>query len=363
MGIWDKPQKDFLDKLAKEFSFEPPRENGLDVVESIKARYEGRAKVFFAMGGNFVSATSDTEVHRGAALRKCKLTAHVSIKLNRSHVVTGRTALILPCLGRTEIDRQAGGEQFMTVEDSMGVINPSRGKFLEPASPDLLSEGAPSLCGLAKTALGPKKPIDWDAYVGNYDLIRDKIEAVIPGFPAFNDRIRQGNFFICLSESAARSIARSRRRPARRCSLRGPRCNARAPNPATILCPGVHHPEPRPVQHHGLRIGRPLSRDFQRTPGHFHERGRHGEGGLGAGATGGFDEPFQRRETPRAFVHGRAVSDSAPLLRRLLSGKRTCWCPSDSTADKSNCPASKSIPITIQASARQHMDLHHDHGV
>ena len=132
MGIWDKPKKEFLDKLAAEFGFEPPRPHGFDMVESIKAMHDGRAKVLFAMGGNFVAAMSDTE-YTAAALRKCRLTAHVSIKLNRSHLVTGRTALILPCLGRTEIDRQSGGEQFQTVEDSMGVINPTRGN-LKPAS-------------------------------------------------------------------------------------------------------------------------------------------------------------------------------------------------------------------------------------
>ncbi len=193
MGIWDKPKKEFLDKLAAEFKFEPPRENGLDVVEAIKAMHEGTAKVFFAMGGNFLSAPADTEF-TAEAIRRTRLTAHVSIKLNRSHLVTGRTALILPCLGRTEIDRQAGGEQFMTVEDSMGVINPTRG-VLEPCSEHLLSEVA-IVAGLAKAVLGEKNPLDWDAYVASYDLIRDKIEAVIPGFPAFNDRIRQGTFYL-----------------------------------------------------------------------------------------------------------------------------------------------------------------------
>ena len=193
MGIWDKPKKSFLDKLGAEFGFEPPRQNGFDTVEAIKAMHEGRAKVLFAMGGNFLGAPSDTE-YTGAAIRRCRLTAHVSIKLNRSHVITGRTALILPCLGRTEIDRQASGAQFMTVEDSMGVINPTRGN-LEPVSSHLISEPA-IVAGLAKRVLGPKSPIDWDKYVGNYDLIRDKIEAVVPGFPAYNDRIREGTFYL-----------------------------------------------------------------------------------------------------------------------------------------------------------------------
>jgi molybdopterin-dependent oxidoreductase alpha subunit len=181
MGIWDKPKKEFLAKLGKEFSFEPPQGHGMDAVETIRAMNEGRAKVFFAMGGNFVSATSDTE-YTATGLRKCSLTAHVSIKLNRSHLITGHTALILPCLGRTERDRQGGVEQFMSVEDSMGVISPTRG-VLEPCSPHLLSEVA-IVAGIAKAVLGPSRPIDWNSYVANYDLIRDKIEAVIPGFPS-----------------------------------------------------------------------------------------------------------------------------------------------------------------------------------
>ncbi|HEU5081260.1 MAG TPA: FdhF/YdeP family oxidoreductase [Opitutaceae bacterium] len=193
MGIWDKPKKEFLDKLGAEFNFEPPRENGFDTVDAIKAMHEGRAKVFFAMGGNFLGAPSDTEF-TAKALQNCRLTAHVSIKLNRSHAIPGKTALILPCLGRTEIDEQASGPQFMTVEDSMGVINSTRGN-LKPVSPTLLSEPA-IVAGIAKRVLGPTTPIDWDKFVGNYDLIRDKIEAVVPGFPAYNDRIREGTFYL-----------------------------------------------------------------------------------------------------------------------------------------------------------------------
>jgi len=193
VGIWDKPTKAFLDKLSAEFGFEPPRHDGFDAIETIKAMHDGRAKVFFAMGGNFVSAPSDTEF-TAAGLRKCNLTAHVSIKLNRSHVVTGRTALILPCLGRTEVDVQASGKQFQSCEDSMGVINPTRGN-LPPPSPHLLSEVA-IVAGLAKAVLGADQPIEWDAYAANYDLIRDKIAAVIPGFADYNRRIREGIFYL-----------------------------------------------------------------------------------------------------------------------------------------------------------------------
>jgi molybdopterin-dependent oxidoreductase alpha subunit len=193
MGIWEKPTEAFLDKLAKEFSFEPPREHGLDVVESIKAMHEGRVKVLFALGGNFLSATPDTD-YTAVALRRCRLTAHVSTKLNRAHLVTGETALILPCLGRTETDLQAGGEQFVTVEDSMGIINPSRGR-MKPRSGDLMSEPA-IVAGLARATLGDNRPADWAALAGDYDRIRNHIERVVPGLDSFNDRIKKGPFYL-----------------------------------------------------------------------------------------------------------------------------------------------------------------------
>jgi len=193
MGIWERPGKEFLDRLESEFRFAPPREHGLDVVETIKAMHDGRVSVFFALGGNFLSATPDTAL-TAEGLRKCRLTAHVSTKLNRSHLVTGRTALILPCLGRSEEDRQAGGDQFVTVEDSMGIINPSRGR-LDPPSKDLMSEPA-IVAGLAKATLGSKVSVDWAALAANYDLIRDHVEKVIPGFDAFNERIRKGPFYL-----------------------------------------------------------------------------------------------------------------------------------------------------------------------
>jgi molybdopterin-dependent oxidoreductase alpha subunit len=193
MGIYEKPSGAFLDKLASEFGIDPPREEGKDVVDSIKAMHEGRISVFFAMGGNFLSATPDTEF-TAEALRRCSLTAQVSTKLNRSHLVTGRTALILPCLGRSEEDSQSGGDQFVTVEDSMGVISSSRGR-LKPASPSLRSEPA-IVAGLASVVLGPATPVDWQALAGNYDLIRDHIERVVPGFDAYNARVKEAPFYL-----------------------------------------------------------------------------------------------------------------------------------------------------------------------
>jgi molybdopterin-dependent oxidoreductase alpha subunit len=193
MGVWERMDEKFHSALDREFKFKSPRDHGYDVVKTIEAMHADKLKVFFAMGGNFLSATPDTGF-TAEALRKCRLTAHVSTKLNRAHLITGETALILPCLGRTEIDQQIDGEQFVTVEDSMGIINPSRGN-LAPSSPHLLSEVA-IVCGLARAVLGPDNPIAWESLRGNYDRIRDHIEAVIPGFEEFNGRIKQGPFYL-----------------------------------------------------------------------------------------------------------------------------------------------------------------------
>src|SRR6266581_5073205 len=160
MGIWEQPGEEFLNKLAAEFDFEPPRKHGYNTVHAIQAMHEGKAKIFFALGGNFLSATPDTE-YTADALRRCRLTAHVSTKLNRAHLITGKEALILPCLGRTEIDMQSSGEQFVTTENSMGVVQMSKG-ILQPASEHLRSETW-IVASLAKGTLGARSKVDWDA--------------------------------------------------------------------------------------------------------------------------------------------------------------------------------------------------------
>jgi molybdopterin-dependent oxidoreductase alpha subunit len=186
MGIFERPAASFLDALGKEFQFEPPREHGMDVVNSIRGMRDGKVRVFFAMGGNFVSATPDTDVTE-AAMRNCRLTVHVSTKLNRSHVVTGARALILPTLGRTDLDRQASGPQEVTVEDSMGMVHASRGALKPPAA-DLLSEVA-IVCKLARRTLGPKNTVPWEDFTASYSNIRDRIARVIPGFEDYNAKI------------------------------------------------------------------------------------------------------------------------------------------------------------------------------
>ncbi|MDQ2937573.1 MAG: FdhF/YdeP family oxidoreductase [Acidobacteriota bacterium] len=192
MGIWERPTDTFLDNLGTEFNFEPPRRHGYDTVRAIEAMHEGHARVFFALGGNFLSATPDTE-YTAEALRRCRLTAHVSTKLNRAHLVTGAQALILPCLGRTETDVQLGGPQFVTTENSMAVVQASRG-FLRPASEDLLSEPA-IVARLASAALGDRSEINWQELAADYDRIRDHIARVVPGFDDYNARVRRPGGF------------------------------------------------------------------------------------------------------------------------------------------------------------------------
>ncbi|MDT0615698.1 FdhF/YdeP family oxidoreductase [Streptomyces lancefieldiae] len=186
MGIWERMPDSFLDALQQEFGFEPPRAHGLDSVNSIKAMREGRVKFFLALAGNFVRAAPDSAVTEDA-MRQCRLTAHISTKLNRSHTVCGRTALILPTLGRTERDIQAGGEQFVTVENSMSEVHTSRGR-LEPASKVLLSEVA-ILCRLARHTLGGRTGIPWERFEADYGAIRDRISRIVPGLHDFNRRV------------------------------------------------------------------------------------------------------------------------------------------------------------------------------
>ena len=192
VGIWERPSDRFLERLGEVYNFEPPRNHGFDTVRAIQAMHDRQVKVFFALGGNFLSASPDTEF-TAAALRRCRLTAHVSTKLNRSHLVHGDRALILPCLGRTEIDVQAGGPQFVTTENSMGVVQISRGS-LDPASTELLSE--PQIVArLARATLEHRTTVNWEELVSNYDTIRDAIEQVVPGFDDYNARVRNAGGF------------------------------------------------------------------------------------------------------------------------------------------------------------------------
>lgn len=193
MGIWERPRPEFLDSVGAEFGFEPPRRDGLDAVGAVKALRDGEARVFFAMGGNFAAAMSDTQVCEDA-LRKADLTVHVSTKLNRSHVVTGHEALILPVLGRSERDRTGGRDQRVTVEDSMSAVHSSRGP-LKPASPHLRSE-VDIVCSLAEHTLGDLYGIPWADFRADYTNIRHRIARVVPGCAAYDEKVDQPGGFV-----------------------------------------------------------------------------------------------------------------------------------------------------------------------
>ena len=185
MGIWEKPPEFLTKNLKKTFDFDPPTRHGYDVVQAIKAMHENKAKVFIGMGGNFISATPDTE-YTAEALKKCKLTVHVSTKPNRSHLIHGEKALILPVLGRSEEDVQKSGHQFVTVENSMGIVHSSKGN-MPPSSEHIISE--PELICRLANVLFKNDTIDWLGFKDDYSLIRDKIEAVIPGFTDYNKKV------------------------------------------------------------------------------------------------------------------------------------------------------------------------------
>ncbi|KSW24648.1 CbbBc protein [Pseudomonas sp. ADP] len=193
MGINDRPPAALLDALEKRFAFQVPRHNGHNTVEAINAMLEGKARVFIGLGGNFAQATPDSpRTHR--ALASCALTVHISTKLNRSHLTCGEDALILPCLGRTDVDRQAGGPQAVTVEDSFSMLHASYGQ-LEPLSTQMRSEPA-IIAGMAKATLG-NRPVDWDALIADYDRIRELIADTISGFAGFNQRVKHpGGFYL-----------------------------------------------------------------------------------------------------------------------------------------------------------------------
>jgi molybdopterin-dependent oxidoreductase alpha subunit len=193
MNIWEKPKAAYIDKIEEFYGVNFPREHGYDVVESIKACHEGKVKFYFFMGGNFVSATPDSQ-YTGEAIQNCEMTVQVSTKLNRSHLVTGKEALILPCVSRSELDVQKSGKQFVTIENSMGVVQKSYGS-LENASGNLMSE--PAIAGRLGEVLFGNSPINWREMVDNYDVIRDNISSTIDGFENYNERVRKpGGFYL-----------------------------------------------------------------------------------------------------------------------------------------------------------------------
>ncbi|MBY3562552.1 FdhF/YdeP family oxidoreductase [Rhizobium laguerreae] len=202
VGITEVPNKALLDGMERAFGFRPPSKKGHNAIEAVEAAIDGRAKALICLGGNLAVAMSDPEA-TFAGMRNLDLSVHIATKLNRSHLLTARTTLVLPCLGRTDLDLQASGPQSVTVEDSMSMVHASRG-FLNPPGESVRSEPA-IIAGIAKATLGDRHGINWDEMIANYDLIRDKIEEVFPQFSEFNTRVRKpGGFRLDVAASFRR---------------------------------------------------------------------------------------------------------------------------------------------------------------
>ncbi len=213
MGIWEKPSETLLRAIDTEFGIHAPRQHGYDSTETLHAFENDAVDVFVSMGGNFALANSETELLE-AGMQRAKLTVHISTKPNRSHVVHGQTSLILPTLGRTDKDdKHPGGAQFLSVEDSMSVIHSTQGR-LSPVSEHLLAEPV-IVARMATAILGEDHPVNWRAMAEDYDVIREHISRVVPGFEDFNRRVRQKNGFVLPnpprdSRSFATDIGRGR---------------------------------------------------------------------------------------------------------------------------------------------------------
>ncbi len=341
MGITPKVDDAYLSRLEQRFGFVASRQPGLDTVATIEAMRDGNVSLLCSLGGNFLSATPDTEVTAEALLR-CRLQVHVSTKLHRGHLISRHGSLILPCLGRTEIDQQASGRQFVTVENSMSVVHRSQG-HLQPASPQLRSEVA-IICELAATVFGPQHRIDWLALRDSYDRIRDHIEATIPGFADFNQRVRSPDGFILPNAARARSFVTETERA------------------NFIVSPLPTHP----LQPGELLMMTIRTHDqFNTTIYGLHDRYRGIFGGRRVILMNAEDlterglSDKQLVDLHSHFAHTtrtarRFVAVSYPIPRGCAATyfpETNVLVPLDSHADKSRTPTSKSVVITVTASA------------
>ncbi|MCT9867829.1 FdhF/YdeP family oxidoreductase [Paenarthrobacter aurescens] len=343
MGIWEKMPPRFLDALQSEFGFEPPRRAGVDAVDSIRAMRDGRIKVLVALGGNLIHAISDTAVAE-AAVRKTRLSVQISTKLNRSHVVVGERALILPTLGRTEVDRQGGIEQFVTVEDTVCAVHRSAGP-LQPIAPDVLSEVA-IVSRLAQAVLGNKMLVDWVGLRTDYDTIRDHISRIVPGFEDFNTRIREEGGFVL---------------------PHGPRDSRTFPTPTGKAMFSVNELETIVIPPGRLLLQTLRSHDqFNTTMYSMNDRYRGIKKGRMVLLVNPQDlEELGYQDGGYVDVHSEAddgVDRVLPQLRLVAyptaSGCAAAYYPEanvlvplDSTAEESNTPASKSVIIRLEPAA------------
>ncbi len=345
MGIWEQMPETFMNAMAKEFDFEPPREHGVDAVQTIEGMREGRLKVFFGMGGNFVGAISDTQATE-AAMENTEMSVQVSTKLNRSHTVTGAEALILPTLGRTEIDIQESGPQFVSVEDTVCAVHGSWGS-VEPVSHHLLSETA-IVSRLAKEVVGDKVRADWDAFERNYDVIRDHISHVVAGCENYNERIRQEGGFILPN---------------------GPRDSRTFPTPSGKAVLTVNHLEPVQRPAGTLILQTMRSHDQFNTTIYGHndryrgiKKGRHvvfvnpadiAELGLADGQFVDIRGEYQDG-TERVIRKFRVVSyPTAPGCAAAYYPEANVLVPLNHTAEGSNTPISKAVIVRLEPSKDQ----------
>ena len=343
MGIWERATPAFRSALGKEFNFAPPERDGYDTVETLRAMHAGKVKVFLAMGGNFLSATPDT-AYTAEGLRRCILTAHVAIKLNRSHLVTGDEALILPTIGRSERDVQGGRAQFVTVENSMGIVSSSQGR-LDPPDGDLLAEPV-IVARMAKATLGVRSTVDWESLVADYDHIRDHIERVVPGFDDFNVKVRRPGGF------ALPNLPRDRRE--------WPTETRKAnftihPIPRTVLQPGqlvmmtVRSHDQFNTTVYGLHDRYRGVHDERRVV--FMNEEDIAERGLERGQVVDLTSHFQgETRVARQFV-----VVPYPIPRKCAATyfpETNVLVPVNSVAERSNTPTSKYVVITVAPSAR-----------
>jgi molybdopterin-dependent oxidoreductase alpha subunit len=350
MGISERPSDIFLDRLGTELNFEPPRTHGLDTVHAIQAMHGGPGKVFFALGGNFLSATPDTE-YTAEALRRCRLTAHVSTKLNRAHLITGEQALILPCLGRTEVDHQASGPQFVTTENSMAVVQASRG-FLPPASSDLLSEPA-IVSRLARATLGHRNAVDWEELIADYDRIRDLIARVIPGFENYNQRVRQtGGFYL---PSSPRELVF--KTPSERAVFTVHELPTHNLKPGQFLMMTIRSHDQFNTSIYGLNDRYRGIHNGRRVV--LLNRDDMLQAGLSEGQAVDLTSHFEGEErVARRFT---VVAYSIPRLCAATYFPETnVLVPVRSVAEKSNTPASKSVVISIKPSVDDEQKFDYD---
>ena len=340
VGIWEKMSDEFLHALGREFDFSPPKAHGLDVVGTIQAMADGQLKVFVGLGGNFLAATPDTQL-TARAMQRCRLTVQISTKLNRGHLITGEQALILPCLGRTEHDVQASGVQFVSVENTSGVVHQSRG-VLPPASKHLRSEPA-IVAGIAQRTLAGRTATDYLALVADYDRIREHIEHVVPGFEQYNQRVRDaGGFYL----------------------PNGPR-EGKFSTPS-----GKAHFSVHPIPKHDLEPGELLLMTI-RSHDQFNTT-IYGENDRYRGISNGRRVVFINAEdiAERGLQGGDTVDLISRFGREMRTAERFKLIPYDiprgcaaayypetnvlvplhSVAERSNQPAFKSIPIRIESS-------------